>query len=204
MPGGSNPAAPGGWSAFTASLSGNTLSVAGSLADGTMVSQSAMLLAGGDYPLFAPLYHGKGLLLGWLTFTNPTPHADEVLWMKPAGQENYPAGFSVMTNMIGSAYTKPSPGGNALVLTNTSGMLSQQGAGVAVATGVTLDHNKAKFTNDVDKVAITLGASMGTVSGTFVPSGAHKVPLTGVVLQEQGQAVGWFLEQNQSGSLSIR
>jgi PKD repeat protein len=203
MPGGSDSTkTPGGWSSFAASLSTrNSLSLAGTLADGTTFSQSAMLLAGGDFPLFAPLYKGKGLLLGWVAFTNQTAHSDLVMWVKPSGQANYSSGFTILTNLIGSAYTKPAADSNSLVLTNKSGVLRLQGAGVSVTTGITVAHNKAGFTNDVDHVAITFNPADGTFSGTFSPS--DKVKLNGIVLQQQGEAVGSFVEKNQGGSVLI-
>jgi hypothetical protein len=196
-PGGSNPAAvPGGWSAFSASLSGGgTLSLSGALADGTKVSQSATLSPNGDFPLFVPLYHGQGLLMSWLAFTKDTAQGDSVLWIKPAGQANYTAGFTVVTNVVGSLYTAP--------VALTHGVLSLQGGGVSLllSNGVTVVNNK--LTNAVDDVTIKFNASAGTFSGTFSPAAHEKVTLNGALLQQQSEAVGWYWLDNESGCVTV-
>jgi hypothetical protein len=196
-PGGTNATAlPGGWSAFSASLSGgNTLSLAGTLADGAKVSQSATLASNGDFPLFAPLYKGQGLLMGWLVFTNDTAHGDSALWIKLPGQANYGSGFALVTNVVGSAYKSP--------VTLTQGVLTLQGGGVSLllTNGISVVNNK--LTSATDDLTIKFNPSAGTFSGSFLPSGHAKVTLNGVLLQQQGDAVGWYLLDNESGSVTI-
>ena len=45
---------------------------AGTLADGTKVSQTASLSKGGYWPLYVPLYSGNGSLMSWLAFASTT------------------------------------------------------------------------------------------------------------------------------------
>ena len=87
MQGGTNGAtAPAGWSTFTASMnSAGSVSINAKMADGTAFSQSATTSTTGVYPLFESLYGGKGMMLGWLMFTNDTVNSDSVIWVKPGG-----------------------------------------------------------------------------------------------------------------------
>jgi hypothetical protein len=145
-------------------------------------------------------------LLGWLKFTNDTAHADWVMWTKPDWRKIYPYGFTVVTNMIGSLYSPPAPGADSLMLTNGAGVLTLQnsGTGLLLTNDVTVTNNKVTLTNDVDRLKMTFGAAHGRFIGSFVPPGLdHKVTLNGVVLQEQGEAVGWFLENGESGSVTL-
>ncbi len=49
---------------------GGILTVTTHLMDGTTFSASGPLLQNGQFPLFAPLYHGEGWLISWLSFSN--------------------------------------------------------------------------------------------------------------------------------------
>ena len=51
-----------------------TITLAGSLADGTAISQSSVVSQDGYWPLYVNLYGGKGSLWGWNYFTNNTHH----------------------------------------------------------------------------------------------------------------------------------
>jgi hypothetical protein len=209
MPGGSGPSVnPEGWSCMTASLGpGNNLSLACTLADGNIFTEVAPLSADGDFPLYAPLYQGTGLVIGWLKFTNDTAHGDWALWTKPDWRKNNTEGFALTTTVIGSLYSAPTPGANDLALTNGAGVLMLQNANVgwSLTNDVMVADNKVTMTNDVDALKMTFGAAHGRFIGSFMPPGMdHKVALHGVVLQDQGEAVGWFLEQDQSGSVSLQ
>ena len=121
---------PGGCGFGTLSVDtlGN-LSFTGTLGDGTNVSQSTLLSKEGEWPLFFSPYAGKGLVLGWVQFTNEaqTDFRGMVNWIKlpQPRAKYYPAGF-VFTNgteVFGSVYTNK-PGRPALNWTN--GLLTLQ------------------------------------------------------------------------------
>jgi len=74
----------------------------------------------GDYPLFSPLYSGKGLIVGWVKFAAAEPVGDEIVWIKPAtGKRPYANGFSLMTSLSGAVYAKPAQNAQTLVLNPT-------------------------------------------------------------------------------------
>ncbi len=58
-----------GSGAITVSTNGN-LSFAGTLSDGTRLTQSTFLSSQNDWPLYLSLYNGSGMLMGWVTLTN--------------------------------------------------------------------------------------------------------------------------------------
>jgi uncharacterized repeat protein (TIGR03803 family) len=75
-----------------------TVALGGTLSDGSVLSQSVPLLEDGRWPLYIPLYHGAGSLIGWVTFTNAAAQLDGALvWSKT--NTIHPAG-SAFTNAI--------------------------------------------------------------------------------------------------------
>ncbi len=209
MPPGANASSmPGGWSTFTAILNnGGTITLAGTLGDGTKITQSLVASTDGDFPLFSSLYGNKGMLLGWLSFTNNTPGGDDVAWIKPANLKDkyYPKGFLVQTSIIGSSYLKPLDRAGALLLTN--GFITMQDGNLAqpIVKCLVLINNKAVITTVNDNsLTLTANPNTGIWTGTFVATGSKKAtPIKGVVLQQQKIAVGAFLGTNQSGSVEL-
>jgi hypothetical protein len=157
--------------------------------------------------LFSSLYGGKGLLLGWLQFTNDTP-GGTVSWFKSGGaarQQYYPAGFLVTTNLIGSIFEKPAS--KVLGLTNSFASLVLEGgdlSGSLTNTGVTLVKNRALFTTNACNLTLTANPASGTFTGSFLaPGTTRKTKFNGVFLQRQNIGVGWFLGSSHSGSITV-
>jgi len=76
------------------------VTVTGLLADGAALGAATTVMAGGQWPLFVPLYHGQGFILGWMTFdTNlpPLSFQGSLSWVRPPMRsvKSYPAGFDV-------------------------------------------------------------------------------------------------------------
>src|SRR4029077_19676238 len=86
------------------------------LSDGTKVSQSVPVSRNGLWPLYIPLYSGKGSIMSWIAFTNQvdTDLNGALSWIKPADSRAryYPGGFTNECNVIGSAYTPPASSTN--------------------------------------------------------------------------------------------
>jgi hypothetical protein len=136
---------------------GGNVKLSGMLADGTKVSQSSQISDGGTWPLFVPLYKGKGMLIAWISFTNRSGDDlhGSLNWIKQPDllAKFYPSGFALAGDAIGSAYAPPSslelntqlsrlqtgPGANAVVTsikaTATTGIL--KGSMIDRATGKT-------------------------------------------------------------------
>ncbi|MGD1085541.1 MAG: hypothetical protein ABSA47_12450 [Verrucomicrobiota bacterium] len=218
---------PGGYGYGTATLtSKGAVRLVLNLADGVSpaVSFSSAVAADGSFPFFNPLYSGKGVILGWLQFTNdPVNLADlegyNVWWAKlPAADKFYTNGFSTLATpfvsmVIGSHYAAPKAGSNILAsVTNSVGSteipfalddINPDGLGTEdIATNVTYNPQKNAFTvespND-NKVKLSLAASSGTITGSFeeTPPGGKVIPFRGMLLPTGAAACGFFLGTNQ-------
>ena len=83
-----------------------TVTLAGSLADGSKITQSATLSQSGEWPLYAPLYKGQGCLFGWMSLNDSGNVSGNVVWIKPDSSSSYyPGGFTFLTTASGGSYT---------------------------------------------------------------------------------------------------
>jgi hypothetical protein len=204
IPGGEDGVAqPGGDSYATVTVSATGgITFAGALADGSKVSQKAVLLANGQWAFYVPLYSGNGSIFGWLTFSNEANSdiTGMVDWFKltQAKAKFYRAGFTnLMMEAAGSSYLFTNgvpvldlPGQVWLANGNLAGSFTNQ---------IALDSaNKVTSPNATLKMAVT------TASGLFKGSVANPVTgkaisFNGVVLQKQNFGGGFFLGTNQTG-----
>ena len=171
----------------------------GRLADGTPLTGSSSLWGTGQLPLFAPLYQGKGSLLG---LPNITPRADPsdpasaadlggtVSWLKLAqNTRTYADGFGPTEWFVrGGQYFRPARGENILGFFSadpgdTNGILELIGAGIEDSEfgsnltqqfRITPTH-KATFSNDPTenpaRVRLTsLNPNTGLFTGTLTLS----------------------------------
>lgn len=79
--------APVGYLAVTNNPGGAVL-VNGALPDGTSIFRVAPVVKNASIPLYVPLYSGKGLFMGWVTFSQATNNA---LWIQPGETTGSPA-----------------------------------------------------------------------------------------------------------------
>jgi List-Bact-rpt repeat protein/Big-like domain-containing protein len=179
---------------------------AGTLGDGTKVSQRTFLSKEGTWPLFAMPYAGKGLLRGWLTFDTNQPSGDfggSVDWIKlPQRGKYYTNGFDIARiNAVGSFYSF-SPG--AQIVSWSDGIIVLQEGGLAdsIANGLTIGAN--------NKITGTNGLALHFVSGTGLfggtvrnPANNKPIPVNGAILQKQDAGFGTFLGTNQTGRVFL-
>jgi hypothetical protein len=105
--GDSDGAASPGYGSYGMVTIGATGSVTltGVLSDTASVSQITSLSKAGLWPLYVPLYAGKGSLLGWVTFTNAPTYklTGDVSWIKTnASGLYYSSGFTNAVTAFGS------------------------------------------------------------------------------------------------------
>ncbi|MEI7730622.1 MAG: Ig-like domain repeat protein [Verrucomicrobiota bacterium] len=194
------------------------VTVSGSMADGTAITQSRWLTTNGDFIIYQNLYGNKGMLLGYA-------HCDydgqgELHWQKPAVPTDklYKGGFSVNPMLWMSRFTAPAPGANATFWsTNIGGIVVSRGGLTNDLTGqLRLVKNVGVpfgTNNTVKSYSVTFDATKGTFAGTFSnPQDKNKVvPFKGVVLQWYGtntvpqgsMNMGWWLGATNSGSVNI-
>jgi uncharacterized repeat protein (TIGR03803 family) len=183
---------------------------AGSLADGTSISQSSAVSKDGYWPLYVSLYGGKGSLWGWNLFTNQTiVSAPTLSWINATNSSKtavYRSGFTNQSaTVMGGLYFPSLALPENLNVTLEGGDLP-----FSITNGVTLaPSDKISLTNAVDetnKLKLTVTKSTGLITGTFAkPSNPKQtIKVNGVILQGQTNAQGYFLGTNQSGAFRVQ
>jgi hypothetical protein len=172
--------------------SGNA-KLAGVLADGSKISQSAQLTLDGTWPLFAPLYHGQGLVMGWISFTNRA--SDDlhgaVNWIKTAAPRAryYPEGLITQSDAVGSVYT---PVGQPPLVR----------AAAEVQLG--LDGQLSLGGSDVLIIQLQLSMGTGIFKGLMLNRVTGKpVAFQGALLQKLKQGYGFVMTTNQSNPVLL-
>jgi hypothetical protein len=194
---GADGSTPGGDSYATVAVAATgKLKMTGSLADANKLTQSTLVSANGQWPLYVSLYGGQGQLFGWLIFANGTVEGD-LNWIKNpvAKAKFYPGGFDFDTHAIGSKFHATNP-----FLDFSSGVLILSGANLPAP--ITNLVTVSGITVTGPNLSLRFSAVKGTFKGSFVnPPGNAKIPLNGVLLQNQDFGSGYFLGAGQSGSV---
>ena len=181
----------------------------GSLADKTPLVAKAPISKNGQWPLYAPLYGGKGALLGWALFTNQaSTDFDGVLsWIKPAMSTAmfYPDGFASESALLGSRYSAPLGVTNhVLAMTNAQVLLTGGNLLPSLTNDVILGLS-SKITNAGPNVlSLSFTLSSGSFSGKVTPAGSTiATSFKGAVLQKANFGSGCFLGTNLSGLVTL-
>ena len=184
------------------------VSLRGVLADGTSFSESDALCKSGRWALYVPLYVGRGSVLGWLAFTN-TANGDIdgwLRWIRPVQPSValYTMGFSVMTEAIGSEFTRPLNGIRVLDITNGMVVLSDGNLTGSFTNRIQLaPNNKVTNLND-NGLRLHVNSRNGMFSGKAQdPATGKYQSFKGIVLQKQNAGGGYFLNQYQSGEVYL-
>jgi hypothetical protein len=199
--------APGGDSYGTATLdTKGQAKVQIFLADKSVVAAKVPLSKNGHLPLYAGLYGGRGLLLGWVTFSDQanTDFDGTLKWIKPNRPgPMYPNGFTVDAALLGSRYTRPleSP---ILTLSSPLVVLSGSDLHLALTNAVTLGaDNKVTSAPEPRPMTFTFILPKGLFSGQCTPELAAPVKFKGAVLQKAGWASGHFFGTSESGQVQL-
>jgi len=208
LPGqGSDPSSPQGYGFATAQITTRGLAMlAGTLADGTHVSQSAPVSEEGTWPFYAPLY-GGGSVMSLLTFTNR--ESDDfngiMTWIKPAMSNTryYPAGFANQSQMIGSTYNVPSPSTQPVLnLPNTSIAFTGGDLGSGFANAISIGPSSRVTNHSSNSLSMTFSTPNGTFRGTVVdPVNNRLLPFNGVTFQKNVSGYGVLFGTDQSSSV---
>src|SRR5262249_40551619 len=113
----------------------------GSLADGTKITQTTALFDSGYWALYVSLYSGSGCSLSWMQVSNNGTMDGQFVWLKPArlASKYYTGGSSSsgFTNIVeatAALYSPPRRGQSALEWGGESGSLVLAGAPKASGT----------------------------------------------------------------------
>ena len=196
---------------FTVSKTG-TVSLSGTMADGTPVTAGAPIGTNGVWGLRAPLYSGLGSILSWVTVDTTRTNEDlfgTFYWFHPLlpKAKFYTNSFTVTTTITGSRYIAP-VGSTNRVLTNFVGdgvlALTDGNLPGPQTNVIALRPNNTLTNQSTNKLTFVLTNSTGLFSGTVAPTNQAKaITYKGVILQKQGFGAGFHLDTNRSGRIYI-
>jgi len=208
LPGGDTPASPAGDGCGTVTVdAAGSVKWAGTLADGTKVTQTGLLTKDGYWALYAPLYRGQGAVLGWLRFASreETDLGGPVVWLKPPGGVGTGAsGFAIALEAKGSRYTPPVSGQRVLgwssgTVTFTGGHLT-----APLTYAVALDVKNKVTSLSGGGLKVTLTTSTGLFKGSLLdPVGGKPLAFQGALLQKADSGSGFFLTPAGSGRVEM-
>lgn len=184
-------------------------SFAGTLADGTKVSQKVVLSKNGQWPFHGALYGGQGTIQGWLILTNRTTNdiRGSLGWIKPAQPKAklYPSGFTGETTTLGSQYDRPATSTNRVLnLTQTKLIFSGGGLSSALTNIITLSERNKVGNLSGSKLSMSISTSSGLYGGTVVnPATGKPSSFKGAVLQNQNGGAGFLAGTNRSARVTF-
>ena len=172
-----------------------TVRFAGSLGDGTSLSQSAMISKTGKWPFHVLLYKNGGVLTGDLFFrvsANASDLDGTLDWIKPtiAGATvTYPQGFITQTAVIGSRYDLTAPVPNGTVRFGEGNLPVTPDPITVTSTGSLLI-----ATPTMPGFRLRLTPTTGQFKGTLTTAASTKpLKFTGALIQKTQRGYGWFL-----------
>jgi hypothetical protein len=186
------------------------VTLTGTLADNRAISQKVRISKDGNWPLYVPLYSGKGSILSWVAFSNQAASSftGNLSWIKnaAAGGQFYPAGFSNEVSVVGSQYHAPISGTRILDLTNGVAVLSGGNLNEALTNSVTLSSGNLITVDPPgsNQLTLTVDTLYGKINGNFLHPQTQSVrPIKAIVLQQQNMVRGFLLGTNQTGSVTL-
>jgi hypothetical protein len=196
---------------LTVTASGN-ITFSGKLADGTPITESSVVSANGYWPMYVPLYGGKGSLWSWNYFTNGEINSPSYAsWINTTNSNrssDYHFGFTnQMAAVVGAKYASA----DMPLLALTNGAVRLEGGGlpetITNVIGLTSE-DRITFTNsgeDTNRMRLSINSANGAISGSFSSLGnpSKTITISGVLIQNQTNAHGFFLGTNQSGTFIL-
>jgi hypothetical protein len=180
--------------------------ITGALADGTAFNQSVPVSRTGFVPLYANLYSGKGLLLGWINLDLTNAAASSLTWIYPGrATGTYKNGFTntLPTNQIRlSPWTNPP--GNLGLLTNLSllGAINETNSVTTIPVHVSSAGkvSGSEATGPVVSGTVNLKTGLLKVS---IGSGANNANGYGAILSNATNAGGYFLTKTNAQAINL-
>jgi hypothetical protein len=200
--------APGGyaWGTLTVDDAGH-VRVQGGLPDNSRFTATSILTTDGVWPLFTPLNQGRGMLVGWLQFTN-SPDSELVgplnwVRLRTPDATFYRQGFTNQSSVVGSSYVRPTAGQSVLNLTNPVVTLSGGELTSSFTNSLTVSTPSVLKGSADSRAFIQFSSPTGLFVGwTQVPGTERFLHFNGVVLQNQNAGFGYFTD-SRSGSVTI-
>ena len=209
IPGSDEPGQPFGDSPGIVTVRGNGMvSFAGTLADGTRVTQSAYVTKDGSWPLYVPLYKGAGSLTSWLTFRDETEDDinGSLSWIKLTNglARYYPLGFTNETKVVGSAYVAPRFPFKVLELTEAIVSFAGGNLSSDFANNIYVNPNTVVLNQSGNALTMKFSTSSGIFSGKVTDPGTGiSFAFNGVAFQKLGMGYGMILGPSLSSRVLV-
>ncbi len=206
-PGATDRPAGHGSGTLQVSASGQVL-VRAALADGSRFLQLTTLAQDGQFPLFASLYTGRGLILGWMKFEDRAGDdfngvADWIRAQQPTSAR-YTFGFQVAAEIVGSKYVTPARGVPVLNLEQGQVVCTDGGLSEPLTNRFSLNTNNVATSLDSPWPSLLLRPTTGQFTGrTPHPAGTGWLNFSGVVLQKRDAGFGCFPAGNLDGAVYL-
>jgi hypothetical protein len=201
--GGDDATIGSGVASLTVATAGG-VTISGTLADGTTLSGTGTVCTEGLWPIYVPLNSAKGLLAGWLAFTNTAQGAvsGNLGWMAPSGSIYYKSGFSRTIHGTGSAFNTAA---QVLNVTNATVYLIGGNLGSSLSKAVVQSTNNTFVsTGSSTNFTLTIDPATGLATGSFYhPVSGAQTTVLGAVLQDRKMIQGFFLGTNISGTMLL-
>ena len=185
-----------GYGSATVDQFGHTR-LAGVLGDGVRFTESSTITQARTWPLFAPLYSGKGVLAGLLTFESIPKVSDfdgQLFWSKPLPGA---ASLSTVISAIGSSYQLANP---VLPLTSGTGALSLQ---LPTPITQTVTAGSGLALSGTGPLTLTFHPANGVFTGTFKSTGAMG-KYGGAIFQDQNLGQGVYILGGTAGAVNLK
>ena len=196
-----------GWGALTVDKAGN-VRLQGSLADNSKVTARAVLSAAGAWPLFVPSDGGRGMLVGWLEFTNAAGSelAGQLIWvrLRHPGVRFYAEGFTNQISVLASRYVRPASHQPVLNLANGILVLGKGELGSSFTNSLALRSPTELRGAGGSRVMFNFSLSSGLFLGRAeVPGTTLTLGFRGAVLQNRNVGFGYFISDLGNGEVII-
>jgi hypothetical protein len=186
------------------------ISFAGSLADGTAVSQSSVISLNGYWPMYIPLDGGKGSLWSWNYFSNGViTNLPGASWINPTNAvktADYRSGFTNQNIVVSGGKYIPAQQ-PLLVLVNAQATLQGGDLTVGLTNAMTmLSYSPlATFGGASNSLSVAILPRTGQITGSFRnPSNPANLIKVGGVLQAGSlTGAGYFPGATQSGAFTL-
>lgn len=202
------PAQGTGYGTVRVTASGRVMWM-GALGDGTRISQGTTVGRQGEWALYNSLYRGSGILMGWIYFN----HADgsipegDLSWIKEGDPDADPSspGFNYALVVFGSRYHQPDAGQSVLANFD-DGEVVFSGGDLMSSTvcPVMVDERNRVINLGQGELTFKISVASGAFRGSFQdPAWAQSVGFRGVLLQDQGIGLGFFIGQSRNGQVYL-
>jgi hypothetical protein len=185
------------------------IALGGALSDGAWFSRSEPVNELNQFPVYASLYGGQGLLLGELSLDTASlgaVPAGSLIWIKPPQQTGlYTGGFAAVLGVEGSPWTNSA---SALAAFTNEAQLTLSGGALASNLVFTVQLTSSNTLQQLGGPANFISGAINGVNGLltldFSDTGGNDITAHGTVLQNTNLGGGFFPGATNAGTILLQ